>query len=223
MKQIKACVFNVYGTLLDTYLPFLKYRDQLGENALGIYKLWRAKRLQYSSQLSLMDRYTDYEKIRKYALDFSCDVHGMNDEKIKDNILAAHSQLNCYPDTEEALATFRTNKIITAALSNGTPQVLSSALKRAKIDHLLDSVFSTGQIHAYKPSPAVYEFVEEQLALPRNQISFVSSNSWDIAGAVSYGFYSIWINRYDRTPECLPYKADLEFTSLSGICEALSR
>ena len=84
MKQIKACVFNVYGTLLDTYLPFLKYRDQLGENALGIYKLWRAKRLQYSSQLSLMDRYTDYEKIRKYALDFSCDVHGMNDEKIKD-------------------------------------------------------------------------------------------------------------------------------------------
>ena len=223
MKQIKACVFNVYGTLLDTYLPFLKYRDQLGENALGIYKLWRSKRLQYSSQLSLMDRYTDYEKIRRYALDFACDVHGMDDEQVKNNILEAHTQLDCYADTEEALATFKKNGIIAAALSNGTPQVLSSTLKRANIDHLLDSVFSTGQIHAYKPSPAVYEFVEEQLALPRNQISFVSSNSWDIAGAVSYGFYSIWINRYGRTPECLPYKADLEFTSLSEVYAGLPK
>ncbi len=221
MKQIKACVFNAYGALLDTYLPFLQYRDQLGENALTIYKLWRAKRLQYSSQLSLMDRYTDYEKIRKYALDFACGVHGLNDEKIKKNILKAHSQLDCYPDTKEALETIKKSKITTAVLSNGTPQVLSSTLRHANIDHLLDSVLSTGQIRTYKPSPAVYEFVEEQLALPRNKISFISSNSWDIAGSASYGFYSIWINRYGRTPECLPYKADLEVTSLADICTAL--
>ena len=65
MKKIKACVFNAYGALLDTYLPFEEYKDQLGENALVIYKLWRAKRLQYSSQLCLMNRYTNYENIRK--------------------------------------------------------------------------------------------------------------------------------------------------------------
>lgn len=221
MKQIKACVFNAYGALLDTYLPFLEYRDQLGENAFVIYKLWQAKRLQYSSQLSLMGRYTDYEKVRKYALDFACKVHGVNDKQIKKDILNAHSQLGCYPDTEGALTAIKKNKITTAVLSNGTPQALASALKHAGIAHLLDSILSTGQIRAYKPSPAVYEFVEEQLALPRNQISFVSSNSWDIAGASSYGFYSVWINRHDRTPECLPYKADLELTSLSDVYAAL--
>ena len=60
MNKIKSYVFNAYGALLDTYLPFEKYRDELGENALVIYKLWRAKRLQYSSQLSLMNQFTSY-------------------------------------------------------------------------------------------------------------------------------------------------------------------
>jgi len=97
MKKIKACVFNAYGALLDTYLPFEEYKDQLGENALVIYKLWRAKRLQYSSQLCLMNRYTNYEKIRKYALDFACDVYGVNDETVKKFILESHSQLEGLP------------------------------------------------------------------------------------------------------------------------------
>lgn len=221
MKKIKACVFNAYGALLDTYLPFEEYRDELGENALVIYKLWRAKRLQYSSQLSVMDRYTHYEKIRKYALDFACDVYGINDENIKKHILEAHSKLDCYPDVKETLTSIKENGQKTAVLSNGSPQALSAALKHASIENLLDGIYSTEQIRAYKPSPAVYEYVEEQLALPRSKISFISSNSWDIAGAASYGFYSVWINRYDRTPEHLPYKADLEIKALSELSSVI--
>jgi len=200
MNKIKAYVFNAYGALLDTYLPFEEYKEELGENALVIYKLWRAKRLQYSSQLSLMNQYTSYEKIRKYALDFACAVYGVEDEDIKKKILEAHSELACYPDVKEVLTSLKENNAQTAVLSNGTPQKLSSALKHAGISSLLDGVYSTEQVRSYKPSPAVYEFVEEQLALPRNKVCFVSSNSWDIAGAASYGFSSVWINRYDRTP-----------------------
>ncbi len=217
MKKIKACVFNAYGALLDTYLPFEEYRNQLGKNALVIYKLWRAKRLQYSSQLSLMNRHTSYETIRKYALDFACDVYGVNDEAVKKNILETHSKLDCYPDVREVLITLKGNGIQTAILSNGSPQKLSATVKHAAIDKLLDRIYSTEQVGAYKPSPAVYEFVEEQLALPRNRICFISSNSWDIAGATSYGLYSVWINRYNRTPEHLPYKADFEIKNLSEL------
>ena len=214
MKKIKAYVFNAYGALLDTYLPFEEYREQLGKNALVIYKLWRAKRLQYSSQLSLMNQYTSYEKIRKYALDFACDVYGVTDEGIKKKIFEAHSKLACYPDVKEVLSSLKDNKMQTAVLSNGSPKKLNGALKHAGINGLLDGVYSTEQIHAYKPSPAVYEFVEEQLGLPRNKICFVSSNSWDIVGAASYGFNSVWINRYDRTPEHLPFKANYEIKAL---------
>ena len=221
MSNIKACVFNAYGTLLDTYLPFEEYSDQLGDKALIIYKLWRGKRLQYSSQLSLMNRYTSYETIRKYALDFACDVHGITDEKIKKNILEAHSTLKAYPDAKAALATLKEQGIKATVLSNGSPQALSSAAKHAELDGHLDRIFSTEQVRAYKPSPAVYEFVEEQLGFPRNKICFISSNSWDIAGAVSYGFRSVWINRYERTAERLPYNADAELTSLADISSVL--
>lgn len=217
MSKIKAYVFNAYGALLDTYLPFEEYKEGLGEDALMIYKLWRSKRLQYSSQLTLMNQFTNYEKIRKYALDFACAVYGVEDEDIKKKILEAHSELACYTDVKEVLTSLKNKNVHTAVLSNGTPQNLSAALKYAGISDLLDGVYSTEQVRSYKPSPAVYEFVEEQIAMPRNKICFVSSNSWDIAGAASYGFSSVWINRYDRTPEQLPFKADYEIKTLSEL------
>ena len=221
MKNIKAIIFNAYGALLDTYLPFEEYQEELGENALVIYKLWRSKRLQYSSQLSLMNQYTNYDKIRKYALDFACEVYGVDDEELKTKILASHSKLACYPDVKEVLKSLKSKKIKTSVLSNGSPQKLSAALKHADIDELLHSVCSTEQIRAYKPSPAVYEYIEEQLGMPRSKICFVSSNSWDIAGAASYGFNSAWINRYERTPERLPYKADHEIKELSELLDLI--
>ncbi|MEJ2115860.1 MAG: haloacid dehalogenase type II [Gammaproteobacteria bacterium] len=217
MKKNKAFVFNAYGAILDTYLPFEEYKEELGENALVIYKLWRSKRLQYSSQLSLMNRFTNYDLIRKYALEFACDVYGMKDADLKKKILDAHSKLDCYPDVKEVLKTLKDAGKITAVLSNDAPKVLNNALKNAGVDNLLDGVYSTDQIKTYKPSPAVYEFVEEQLGLPRNKICFVSSNSWDIAGAASYGLNSVWINRYKRTPEHLPYQADKEISKLSEL------
>ena len=217
MKKIKTYVFNAYGALLDTYLPFEKYRDELGENALIIYKLWRSKRLQYSSQLSLMNQYTSYDKIQKYALDFACEVYGVRDDGIKKKILKAHSELACYSDVKDVLTSLKNAGLQTAVLSNGTPQKLNSTLKHAGISEVLDGVYSTEQVRAYKPSPAVYEFVGEQLGLARNKICFVSSNSWDIAGAASYGFTSVWINRYERTPEHLPYKADHVIKNLAEL------
>ena len=219
MNKIKSYVFNAYGALLDTYLPFDKYRDELGENALVIYKLWRAKRLQYSSQLSLMNQFTSYDKIRKYALDFACTVYGVESEEIQQKILKAHSRLVCYPDVEEVLRMLKKEGMQMAVLSNGSPQRLNSTLKHAGISEYLDGVYSTEQVHCYKPSPAVYEFVGEQLGLPRNKICFVSSNSWDIAGAVACGFHTVWVNRYGRTPEQLPYKADHEIKDLSELFE----
>lgn len=217
MKKNKAFVFNAYGAILDTYLPFEEYKNQLGEHALMIYKLWRSKRLQYSSQLSLMNRYTSYDLITKYALEFACDVYGMKDAKVKKNILEAHSKLDCYPDVKDVLKALKDAGKITAVLSNGSPKKLNNALKNVGLDKILDGAYSTEQIKSYKPSPAVYEFVEEQLALPPNKICFISSNSWDIAGAASYGFNSVWINRYKRTPENLPYQADEEISKMSEL------
>lgn len=215
-SEHKAFVFNAYGTILDPYLPFLEYSDQLGENAQLVYKLWLTKRLQYASQLSIMNKYKSYEIIRKDALDFACDVYGINDESLKENLLT-HSKLHTYSDAKDILEPLHEKRITTGVLSNGAPQKIRSTLKQAGISGLIDGIFTTELIRAFKPSPAVYEYVSEKLALPPNKICFISSNSWDVAGASACGFYSIWLNRYDHIAERLPYTADLTIKSLSEL------
>ena len=222
MKKTKAIVFNAYGTLLDSFSPFDQYKDQLGKNALVIYKLWRGKRLQYSSQLCLMNRYTSYDKITRYALDYACDAYDVHDEALKDRIIAAHSTLECYPDIKETLETLHKDGYMLSVLSNGSPKTVKHALEVSGIDKFIDRRFSTDLIKAYKPSPAVYEYVNEELAIPSKKICFVSSNSWDIAGSVSYGFKSIWLNRDNHTPEKFPFTPDIEISSMADLPAALA-
>lgn len=217
MKKIKACIFNAYGTLLDTNHPFDQFKEVLGDDAMNIFKLWRQKRLQYSSQLSLMNRHISYDKIRKYALDFACDVYHITDNALKQEILSSHAELEAFADAPDALAQLKSRSIFTAVLSNGTPRSLSSEMKSAKLEKSVGRIFSTEQVHAFKPAPVVYEYVEQQLGFPPHKIAFVSSNSWDIVGAVSYGFYSIWLNRHNRTSEKLPYQANNEIKTLSEL------
>ena len=107
--------------------------------------------------------------------------------------------------------------LITTVLSNGPPQILSSTLKQVGVDNLIDGIYSTELIRSYKPSPAVYEYMGEQLAIPRSKICFISSNSWDIAGASACGFNSIWVNRYGHVSERLSYKPNLVVKSLSEL------
>lgn len=189
---------------------------------MNIFKLWRQKRLQYASQLSLMNRHISYDKIRKYALEFACEVYGVNDKSLKEEILNSHSELEAYSDASTTLATLKDKSILTAVLSNGSPSALSKEMKLTELDNTVGRVFSTEQTHSFKPSPVVYAYVEQQLGFPASKIAFVSSNSWDIVGAVSYGFYSIWLNRHNRTSEKLPYEANCEIKSLNELDAILS-
>ena len=108
MNNIKAYILNAYGLILDPYIPFLECSEQLGENIQEIYKLWLTKRLQYSSLLSLMSKYVNYEKIRKDSLDFACEVYGIDDDKIKNKLLE-HSKIDCYPDAKDILELLKKN------------------------------------------------------------------------------------------------------------------
>lgn len=146
----------------------------------------------------------------------------VTDETLKDKVLNSHSTLASFPDAKNILAHLKDKKIVTAVLSNGSPRTLSAEMKSAKLSGSVGRVFSTEQVHAFKPAPVVYEYVEQQLGFPASKIAFVSSNSWDIVGAVSYGFYSIWLNRHNRTSEKLPFEANHEIKQLSELDSILT-
>jgi 2-haloacid dehalogenase len=56
-------------------------------------------------------------------------------------------------------------------------------------------VISVDRARTYKPHPRCYELVEPTLNIAKHEILFVSSNSFDVAGAKHFGFKVAWIER----------------------------
>ena len=105
----------------------------------------------------------------------------------------------------------------TAILSNGSPQMLDAAVKKAGIAEFLDAVLSVELVGVYKPHPKVYQLAVDRLAIPAGAISFQSSNAWDAYAASAFGMRVVWCNRYGQRPERLPGKPDREIASLAEL------
>ena len=99
-------------------------------------------------------------------------------------------------------------------LSNGTYNMLKKTIINSNLDQYFDSIFSVDTIRVFKPNPKVYEYAANKLERRPKEIVFFSSNSWDIAGASSFGFQSVWVNRFKQKSERLPGKAVLEIKNL---------
>ena len=67
----------------------------------------------------------------------------------------------------------------------------------------LDAVLSVADVGAFKPAQQVYRLATERFACTPADISFQSSNRWDIAAAKAAGMRCVWINR-TKAPEEYP-------------------
>ena len=95
---------------------------------------------------------------------------------------------------------------------------------RPLVDHAgLAGVFldllSVDSAKIYKPSPIVYQLAVDKTGLRKEAIGFVSSNSWDIAGAASFGFQTIWINRAGNPAARLGMKPWATLNGLSQLVQ----
>ncbi len=108
----------------------------------------------------------------------------------------AYLSLDAYADVGPALTELRGKGLRTAILSNGTPAMLKAGVESAGIGGSLDAVLSIEEVGIYKPDPSVYQLACDRLGLERDRICFVSSNGWDVAGAASFGFQTVWLNRF---------------------------
>jgi len=190
-----AYIFDAYGTLFDVHAAIAKYGDRIGENAARLSELWRSKQLEYTWTLSAMDRYEDFERLTERALDFALAKFPEADPALKPALLAAYRELDAFPDARAALQSLKAAGAVTGILSNGSPEMLDAAIGAAKLAPLLDHVISVDEIGIYKPRGEVYALVTEALELKPEDIAFVSSNRWDVAGAANFGFTAIWVNR----------------------------
>ena len=221
VENIKLCVFDAYGTLFDINSVTKQYCNDLGDISEPFSNLWRSKQLEYSWLRSLMNRYDDFWCVTEESLDYALDYFNIKNDFLKINLLKAYENINCYEEVPTTLSKLKERGISTAILSNASPSMLHVAIKNSKIDSLIDSCFSAHHLKIYKPHPTVYNLVLEEYDLNKNEILFVSSNSWDVAGAKSFGFNVSWINRFNNKKEVLPFEADIELKSLMDLPNVL--
>jgi 2-haloacid dehalogenase len=217
LKNVKACVFDAYGTLFDVHSAIGRQQTRLGEHAESVSRLWRQKQLEYTWLRSLMGAHADFWQITGEALDFALATFHVSDRSLCADLMQAYLSLDCYPEVPDVLAALKSRGLRAAILSNGTRQMIDAANRAAGLEDLIDHVYTVGALGIYKPHPSVYRLACQELDLTPDEICFLSSNAWDAAGAAHFGFQVVWINRTGQQAERLPGGAEAELDSLAGL------
>ena len=214
-------VFDAYGTLLDVDAAAREAAAEPGmealkENWLPIAKGWRERQLRYSWLCSMMGKYDDFWELTIRALDTTLEEHALaSNDKVRARLLSLYSELSAYQEVPEVLANLKAAGHRLAVLSNASPSMLVKALDAAGISEWFDELLSVDVLKCYKPTPAVYQLIPDRFDCKPSDVTFFSSNNWDVSGAGAFGFKTIWVNRAGAAWDKLPGSPDRIVTAIA--------
>jgi 2-haloacid dehalogenase len=114
--------------------------------------------------------------------------------------------LSTFPEVKDVLNNLKEKNYKLAILSNGTPSLLNELVKSNNLDNIFDNIFSVEEVGIYKPNSKVYEMPIKKYKIQKNEVAFLSANTWDVSGGGNYGYNSIWVNRNNTVFDSLDYK-----------------
>ncbi len=217
LEGVSACVFDAYGTLFDFSSAAARCEDVPADKRAALTALWRDKQLQYAWLRSLEDRYADFWQVTGEALDFALESLGLEQPNLRDKLMELYLGLEPFPEVPETLRAIRGRGLKTAILSNGSPPMLETLVRRGGLAGAFDAVLSADAVGVFKTHPKVYQLALDSLGLPARAISFQSSNAWDAHGASDFGMRVVWCNRYGQRRERLPGAPDFEVRTLAEL------
>ena len=215
MAHAQAFVFDAYGTLFDVHAVVAALRT-VTSDAEAVSLLWRAKQLEYSWLRSLMGRYADFWVVTDEALRFALRRFGVAvTPEQHAAMLETYLHLTAYAEIPPTLAALAPRPCL--ILSNGAPRMLDAVVESSGLAGAFTHVLSADLVKVYKPHPRVYALASKVLALPKEGIVFVSSNTFDVMGAKAYGFQVAWINRAGAEADELGIEPDLVLSRLDEL------
>lgn len=212
-----AYVFDAYGTLFDVHAAVRRHAERVGPDGQLLSEIWRAKQLEYSWTRALMGEWRDFWALTEEALDHAFERVPSADKSLRAELLEAYFKLDCYPEVPAMLKRLKAGGARVAILSNGSSEMLASAVANAALEGVIDDVFSVDPLKTFKTDPVVYDMVTTAYRLYPDAVSFQSSNRWDVAGATRFGFHTIWINRAKMPDEYLDLSPSLILPDLNGV------
>ena len=216
MKNIKAIIFDAYGTLFDVNSAAEKCKDKIGDKWEAFANYWRTTQLEYTWLRSLMKRHKDFWQVTEDSLDKSMKVFDI-DNSMRNELLDLYKILSPYPEVPEVLKSLKEKNYKLSILSNGTPSLLNELVKSNNLENLFNDIFSIEEVGIYKPDSRVYDMPIKKYKIQNDEVAFLSANTWDVSGGGNYGYQSIWVNRNNNIFDNLDYVPQNQIKNLSEL------
>ena len=209
--KIKAVVFDAYGTLFDVYSVQLLAENLYPGHGADIAVKWRDKQIEYTRLITKSDPHNPsgsqffrpFWELTRLSLEYTLDrVKVDRAAEQVEALMQQYAHLAPFPENLAVLQKIKAMGLVTAILSNGSVDMLNSAVHSAGMESVLDHLISVDPIRLFKTSPESYCLVQHVIPVKKEEVLFVSSNAWDALGATWFGFTTHWVNR-----QGLPYEA----------------
>ena len=220
MNNIKAIIFDAYGTLFDVNSAAEKCKNRIGEKWEDFANHWRTTQLEYTWLRSLMNRHKDFWQVTEDSLKKSMEAYKI-ETSMRNDLLNLYKVLSPFEEVLETLKSLKEKKYKLAILSNGTPKLLNELVKTNNLESFFDDIFSIEEVGVYKPDTKVYDIPIKKYGIKKNEVIFLSSNTWDVSGGGNYGYQSIWVNRNKNIFDYLDYKPKNQINSLKGLLDII--
>ena len=231
MKNVKALIFDVFGTVVD-------WRTSVIDECLELAKAnnihadwgqfadaWRAKYGPFMNKVRTKELpWTNLDRLHRMALDELLSEFHINtlSEDDKHQLNLCWHRLHPWPDSVSGLTQLKKHFLI-APLSNGNLALLPNMAKNAGLPW--DCILSAELAKAYKPDPDVYKMAVNLLGLQPNQVVMVAAHQGDLRAAKKIGLKTAFIPRpLEHGPQSNPdLKPDPDFDIVASSLDDLAK
>ena len=220
MKKIKAIIFDAYGTLFDVNSAAEKCKEKLGDKWEGFANYWRTTQLEYTWLRSLMRRHKDFWQITEDSLDKSMNFYNI-DNSMRSELLNLYKVLSPFTEVRDTLKKLTQSNYKLAILSNGTPDLLNELVVSNQLKDIFDDIFSVEEAGIFKPDSKVYNLPINKYNIEKNEVLFLSANTWDVSGAGNYGYNTVWVNRDNNVFDKLDFEPNEQISDLSELLDLI--
>ena len=226
----KAVLFDAYGTLFDVYSVSMMAEQLFPGHGQSISVIWRDKQIEYTRLITQSDPHNasgsqyfrPFWELTRLSLEYTLDRLKLERESGQvEKLMQQYAHLTPFTENLAVLQKIKEMGLTTATLSNGSVDMLTSAVKSAGMEDVLDHLISVDPIRLFKTSPESYGLVQQAIPVNKDEVLFVSSNAWDALGATWFGFTTHWVNRQGLPFEALSPRPHFSGSDLNSVLDSL--
>lgn len=201
VKQVRALVFDVFGTLVD-------WRSSIAREVAAVFgdrvdpcafaDDWRA---QYQPAMEEVRAgripFCKLDRLHRRNLDIVLAQRGLDDtsEAVRVELNLAWHRLDAWPDVAPGLQRLRAHYRL-APCSNGHIALMVNLARRNGLPW--DAIAGAELARDYKPKPVVYLSAADAFDLAPHEVMMVAAHSSDLAAAAASGLRTAFVARPDE-------------------------